>query len=144
MEKSMRAVIATENSQRAMTPFYSAGGRVYQFERDPAHAYDKPVGKVVPGHGFPSLTEIKKVDYLLTYGVRMSIRNSNEGKKMWPAPLKNEELIVKYGLSFSHKMQRYTRSADELWEAMKETGSKYINENNISSYGELVYRATYR
>lgn len=75
-------------------------GRTYQNEKDLAHVMDEPTGKVYPGHGWPSLIAVYRIDYWLKNGVRAGTKKPNETER--------EQIIKKYGLIWNERLNRYT------------------------------------
>lgn len=111
-------------------------GRTYQNEKDLTHVMDEPVGKVYPGHGWPSLTTIYKIDRWLVAGIRAYTSRPNEAEK--------QLLIERYGLVWDERKRRYTNSPDNIWQIAKSIYPNKLAEWAIISYGELEYRATHR
>ena len=100
------------------------------------HVMDEPVGKVYPGHGWPSLSTIYKIDYWLTRGVRVYTSRYNDAEK--------ELLIEKYRLRWDERKRRYTNDPEIIWGIAKLCHKDRLIEWAITSYGELEYRATHR
>lgn len=111
-------------------------GQTYQNEKDLTHVMSEPVGKVYPGHGWPSLTSVYKIDYWLKNGVRAGKLRPNETEK--------EQIIKKYGLIWHEKLNRYTTAPSNIFEIALQNYVDRFDEWAITSYGELEYRATHR
>ena len=111
-------------------------GQTYQNEKDLAHVMDEPTGKVYPGHGWPSLIAVYRIDYWLKNGVRAGTKKPNETEK--------EQIIKKYGLIWNERLNRYTTAPSNIFEIAVQSYADRLIEWAITSYGELEYRATHR
>lgn len=111
-------------------------GRTYQNEKELNHVMDEPTGKVYPGHGWPSLAAIYKIDQWLITGIRVYTSRPNDAEK--------NQLIQKYCLKWDDRKNRYTNSPEEIWGIVVQHHKDKLVENAITSYGELQYRSTYR
>jgi len=127
---------ATNSVKATPRGTHQFAGQTYQNEKDLTHVMDEPTGKVYPGHGWPSLTAIWKIDYWLTMGIRALSIRPNEAEK--------KQLIAKYGLVWDERKRRYTNSPEAIWEIAVKHHKDRLVEWAITSYGELEYRATYR
>lgn len=128
---------AINNSVKA-TPrgTHTVMGRTYQNEKELNHVMDEPTGKVYPGHGWPSLTAVYKIDFWLIHGIRAYTSRPNEAEKTL--------LIERYGLVWDERKRRYTNSPENIWEIAVKHHKGRLAEWGITSYGELEYRSTHR
>lgn len=111
-------------------------GRTYQNEKELNHVMDEPTGKVYPGHGWPSLIAVYRIDYWLTKGVRAYNNKPNNAEK--------EQIIKKYGLVWDERKNRYTNDPENIWRIAVKHHKDKLAEWAITSYGELAYRSTHR
>lgn len=111
-------------------------GRTYQNEKELTHVMDEPTGKVYPGHGWPSLSTMIKIENFLVFGFRAHRPALSEAGK--------NQLMEKYNLRWDERKRRYTNSPEAIWEIVKERHMDRLTEWEITSYGELEYRATHR
>lgn len=137
MSKPEKTTNAAYNSMKA-TPrgTHTIMGRTYQNEKELNHVMDEPTGKVYPGHGWPSLIAVFKIDYWLTRGIRVYDIRPNEGEK--------HQIIKKYQLQWDERKNRYTNSPEEIWKIAVKHHKDRLTEWAITSYGELQYRSTHR
>lgn len=110
--------------------------RTYQNEKELTHVMDEPPEKVYPGHGWPSLTSVYKIDSWLTTGIRVYTSRPNEAEK--------QQLIKKYALKWDERKNRYTNSPEEIWRIAVQHHEDKLAEWAITSYSEPLYRSTHR
>lgn len=137
MAKVEKATNAAHNSVKA-TPrgTHTVMGRTYQNEKELNHVMDEPTGKVYPGHGWPSLTAVYKIDFWLIHGIRAHDSKPHDAYK--------GSLVKKYNLVWDKQKNRYTNSPEEIWKIAVQHHKDRLAEWEITSYGELQYRATHR
>jgi hypothetical protein len=136
-EKTLSAALWSARFQRLHPYYKSVDGRTYQLDQKlPSTKPNFKYASQHMGHGFPSLIEIFRCDYYLA--------NKIIWQKHTVPARERDRLLWELDLQFNQKMGRYTLSHDILWAYFSEKYPDRLEEEQITSYGELVYRAQNR
>ena len=140
MDKQEKTAIAVSNTQRFKIgrPDYKAvDGRTYQLDRK------TPSGKACIKtcairlvRDRPSLMDVYRIEHWLSGRGRY--------EKSAIPKLERERIIGEYMLAYDETLRRYFNTEEVLWEMFQEKFPEIVAEERITSYGDLLYRATHR